>query len=231
MQLLIVRHAETVWNVQRRIQGWADSKLTAQGTHQAQALAERLRTYKLHAIYCSDAGRAQITAECIGLWHDHIEIMPLEELRETSWGEWEGMTADEISAKWPDEWQKFLQHGRDAHAEPGSAEGKANEADWDTIKAVPGGETMAEVSARISRGLKKVHERHKTDEERVLVVGHGGSLRFLFTDALHLRPMYARRFHLDNTSLSEIWYMRGQSPVLHLLNDISHIVGAPAAVK
>ncbi len=231
MQLLIVRHAETVWNVQRRIQGWADSKLTSHGTQQAQALAERLRTRKLHAIYCSDAGRAQITAECIGLWHDSIEIIPMEELRETSWGDWEGMTADEISAKWPEAWQKFLQHGRDAHAEPGSAEGKASEADWDTIKAVPGGETMAEVSARINQGLKKIRAQHKPDDERVLVVGHGGSLRFLFTDALQLRPLYARRFHLDNTSLSEIWYVHGQGPVLHLLNDISHLTNAPAVTK
>src|ERR1700722_88018 len=84
MQLLIARHAETHWNVEHRIQGWSDSKLTEAGTCQAKALAERLKNKRITAIYSSDSGRAITTAQCVALWHG-MDVAPMKELRETSW--------------------------------------------------------------------------------------------------------------------------------------------------
>jgi len=217
MQLLIARHAETTWNVERRIQGWTDSALTVHGTQQARALADRLRTTKLTAIYSSDSPRAIMTAECVGLWHE-LEVVSTPNLRESSWGEWEGLTADEISGRYPELWPKFVARGQDS---------SEDDADWESTTLVPGGESMKDASDRIALALQEIRARHVASAERILVVGHGGSLRFLITNVLGMRAGSARRFHLDNTSLSEIWFKRDHPPVLHLLNDISHLVAEP----
>jgi broad specificity phosphatase PhoE len=214
MQLLIARHAETLWNVEHRIQGWTDSKLTATGTLQARSLAERLRKKRLAAIYCSDLGRAITTSECIALWHGKDPI-PMQEFRETSWGDWEGMTADEIAVKYPDDWSKF--RSRDQTQAQESVE-------TDSVTHVPGGETIAQASERLNRGLDSVLAKHEDATDPVLIVGHGGSLRFLLTRALGIGPSYAKRFHIDNTSLSELHFSPTAVPVIHMLNDVSHLM-------
>jgi broad specificity phosphatase PhoE len=213
MQLLIARHAETAWNVEKRIQGWTNSNLTRTGTHQAQALAERMRTLKLTAIYSSDAQRALRTAECVALWHN-VDVTPIEDLRETGWGEWEGMTADEIAERFPDLWNRFVARGQDMGAD---------DSDWETTTLVPGGECVKDCSERIGAVLSEIRRVHTGDTERILLVGHGGSLRYFFTHALGVRPALARRFHLDNTSLSEVSFAHDHPPVIRLLNDVSHL--------
>jgi len=214
MQLLIARHAETMWNVEHRIQGWTDSKLTATGTLQARSLAERLRKKRLAAIYCSSSGRAITTAECIALWQGRDPI-PMDDFRETSWGQWEGMTADEIALKYPDDWAKFRTKDNPTEDE---------EVETDSITYVPGGETIAEASKRINKGLDAVIQKHMDSDDPILIVGHGGSLRFLFTRAIGIGPSYAKRFHIDNTSLSEIHFSPTAVPVIHTLNDVSHLM-------
>jgi broad specificity phosphatase PhoE len=218
MQLMIARHAETTWNVERRIQGWTDSALTVRGSQQARALADRLRTTRISAIYCSDLGRAKMTAECVGLWHD-LEVVTMMELRESSWGEWEGLTAEQIEERYPEIWPKFVARGQDS---------SEDHADWESNTLIPGGESMKDASDRIARGLSEIRARHENSADLVLVVGHGGSLRYMITNSLGVRPSLARRFHLDNGSLSEIWFKRDHVPVMHLLNDISHIVAMAA---
>jgi len=217
MQLLIARHAETTWNVERRIQGWTDSPLTTHGTQQARALADRLRVTKMAAVYSSDSQRAVRTAECVALWHD-MDVVQMMGLRESSWGDWEGMTADEISERYPDLWPKFIARGKDSGD---------TDADWETTTVVPNGESAKSSSDRIGQALEEIRARHGEGDERVLVVGHGGSLRYMFTHVLGIRPGLARRFHLDNTSLSEIWYTPHHPPVIHQLNDISHLAAEP----
>jgi broad specificity phosphatase PhoE len=219
MQLMIARHAETTWNVERRIQGWTDSPLTTHGTQQARALADRLRAGKIDAIYSSDSLRAIRTAECVGLWHD-LEVTPIVHLRESSWGDWEGMTADEISERYPELWPKFVKRGQDT---------SMDDADWESTTLVPGGESAQTASDRIGVALEQIKAKHAGSSDRVLVVGHGGSLRFIFTHALGIRPIYARRFHVDNTALSEIWYTAHHLPVIHLVNDISHLATEPSS--
>jgi alpha-ribazole phosphatase/probable phosphoglycerate mutase len=125
------------------------------------------------------------------------------------------LTADEISERSPDLWARFVKRGQD------SGEG---DADWESTTLVPGGESARCASDRIGLALEEIKARHYPGDDRVLVVGHGGSLRFVFTHVLGVRPSIARRFHLDNGSLSEIWYMPNHLPVIHLLNDISHLV-------
>jgi broad specificity phosphatase PhoE len=92
--LLLVRHGETDWNADGRLQGHTDRPLTEYGRRQARQLAEKLESEKLDAIYSSDLARARETAEIVG---DRLGL-PVEldaNLREKDWGNWEGLTAVE----------------------------------------------------------------------------------------------------------------------------------------
>ncbi|HEY3331170.1 MAG TPA: histidine phosphatase family protein [Capsulimonadaceae bacterium] len=214
MHLLIVRHGETVWNVERRIQGWGNSDLTDRGKRQARQLRDRLRSRSLAAVYSSDLSRAVDTAEIIAAPH-HLAVNQLRELRETSWGDWEGKTAFEINAAHPELWAKFRNRGREMSENDDSD-------DWDTTTVVPNGETLSAASARISYALNLLHNEHRGEDDLVLVVGHGGSLRFFVTLALGLPPRGVRRFHLDNASLTHIAFSASHSPVLRQMNDTGH---------
>jgi 2,3-bisphosphoglycerate-dependent phosphoglycerate mutase len=92
--LLLVRHGETDWNADGRLQGHTDRPLSDHGRRQARKLAEELSGEEIEAVYSSDLARARETAEIVG---DRLGL-PVEldpELREKDWGNWEGLTAVE----------------------------------------------------------------------------------------------------------------------------------------
>jgi broad specificity phosphatase PhoE len=95
--LLLVRHGETDWNAEGRLQGHTDRPLNAFGRRQAAELAERLRGERLDAIYASDLVRAQETAEIVGA-RLGLPVATDPDLREKNWGSWEGLTGDERAA-------------------------------------------------------------------------------------------------------------------------------------
>ncbi len=214
MHLLLVRHGETLWNIERRIQGWGDSALSETGRAQAGQLAVRLAHVPLTAVYASDLGRALDTASIVAAPHS-LSVQPLRDLRETSWGDWEGKTAHEIELEQPGLWAKFTARGRE-HNE------NEDEADWETSTVVPNGETLTQAAQRIASALKTIKHAHAADDETVLVVGHGGSLRFFVTQALGLPPRRIRRLHLDNASLTHILYLNGHPPIIKCVNDVGH---------
>jgi len=101
MELICVRHGRTAWNAGRRFQGQTDIPLDDEGLAQAQALAVHLRHERFDLALASDLVRARTTAETICASHDlEIELTP--ELREMHFGQWEGLTWDEIVARWPE---------------------------------------------------------------------------------------------------------------------------------
>jgi len=92
--LLLVRHGETDWNADGRLQGHTDRPLSDFGRRQAQRLADELDGERLEAIYSSDLSRARETAEVVGERLGlSVELDP--DLREKDWGNWEGLTAVE----------------------------------------------------------------------------------------------------------------------------------------
>jgi broad specificity phosphatase PhoE len=215
MHLLLLRHGETDWNVERRIQGWADSKLTELGQRQIELLSNRLRDLPLNSVYSSDARRARQTAEAI-IGGREINLTVVAELRETGWGDWEGHTAAEISAAEPELWERF---SRRSQTEPGT-----DQADWEATTLVPNGEPIAHASRRINGAVDRIVGHHSEDSGYIAVIGHGGSLRFVIANLLGLRPADARRFHLDNASVTH-FEITASRKVLKLLNDSSHWSG------
>jgi broad specificity phosphatase PhoE len=92
--LLLVRHGETDWNAEGRLQGHTDRPLNDYGRRQAQELAERLAGEGADAIYASDLKRATETAEIVGA-RLGLPVVIDADLREKNWGNWEGLTGDE----------------------------------------------------------------------------------------------------------------------------------------
>ena len=163
---LIVRHGETRWNAENRVQGHTDVGLSARGVQQAEALRDRLTTWDIHAAYSSDLLRAMDTARTILQGRD-ATISPSPEIREFAFGRWEGLTGAQIKETDPvmfDDWRLRSE-----------------------TFAPPGGESVLDLADRVRRFLARVKGAHG-DGEAVLVAGHGGCLTILITCLLDLRP-------------------------------------------
>ena len=99
-RFVVVRHGQTQWNVEARVQGHGDSPLTAQGLAQADAIGERLARERFDVLVASDLGRAMGTAERIAR-RCNLAVVPDPRLRERDFGAGEGLTYEEIDARWP----------------------------------------------------------------------------------------------------------------------------------
>ncbi len=201
---LIVRHGETEWNVGGRIQGHTDIPLSKTGERQSQVLARRLSRFPIDAAYSSDLQR------CVGTAKEILKDRPAPlhatpQLRECNKGAFEGLTVEETKRRYPEHYAASLVKDLDF--------------------APPGGESARQTSARISQFLACVSRRHADDN--LLIVGHGGTLRAVFTTLLEL-PLEANwRFFLSNCGLS-IVDIYPDNAVLRLYNDTSHLGGLPS---
>ncbi|MDX9918276.1 MAG: histidine phosphatase family protein, partial [Gudongella sp.] len=153
MKLYLTRHGETVWNVEKRLQGWMDSPLTENGIKGAEKLRDRLKNEGIDYIYTSDLKRAVSTAEIIRD-DSKIEIELLEDLREIKFGDWEGELLQDIKSKYPHEYNIYL----------------SNPKEYNLIS----GENIEELFERAYKALDFiVSSGHK----RVLIVSHGVTIR------------------------------------------------------
>ena len=206
--LLLVRHGETDWNAQERIQGHTPTSLNANGRAQAELLTKRLASVPLTAIYSSDLPRARETAEAVAATHNlsvHID----EGLRERSFGQWEGLTAEDLHRDWADAWARWKTEG-------------------DTELAPPGGEAWAQVQTRFLPVITRILNAHPAPEDTVLIAGHGGSLRLAVLFALDAPLVTLRRLRLDNTSLTRIEFPPApRPPRLVTFNDTAHLDTLP----
>lgn len=151
--VLIIRHGESEWNLERRWQGWLDAPLTELGVRQAEERAAALARARFEPamVYCSDLGRAHRTAEIIAAALDR-GCRTDAGFRERSGGEWEGSTGAEIDRRWPGMREAW-----------GRGE----------ITAPPGGEDDTDVLVRFDAALSNA----VTDGVPLLVVTHHGVLR------------------------------------------------------
>ncbi len=201
-QWLLVRHGETEWNAEGRMQGHTPTGLSDIGVRQAGLLAERLSNTDLSAIYSSDMTRARVTAETIVAGR-HIEIHATSDLRERGYGRWEGMTRQEIRDEYPQEYAQW-RLGTEQFSPPD-------------------GESLIDVLARQSRLTEMLREAYP-DDQTIALVGHGGAFITLVVSMLGLPLSMRPRFHLSNASIS-VLRVSADSVVLERWNDISHWEG------
>ena len=111
--ILLARHGETDWNVERRVQGHSDTPLNDTGRAQARALAEELAGEPIDAVYSSDLVRAHETARIVAAQRG-LEVTAIRDLRERNFGTWEGLTDEEIYVRHPQARDRSWQEWGDA---------------------------------------------------------------------------------------------------------------------
>ena len=198
-ELLLIRHGETLWNQQGRMQGQHDSPLTPLGMHQARQLARRLQKVSFSSLYASDLGRAHQTARCIADATGH-EIVADTGLRERSFGIFEGLTNSEIKTQHPELHDLFARRLPDF--------------------VMPGGESAAQFMDRCVGALERIAARH--EGETVVVVSHGLVLDSVYRRAVGMPIETPRGFPLLNCSLNTFRY-EGNAWHAVAVCDVSHL--------
>lgn len=198
-QFIVIRHGETVWNTESRLQGHRDSPLTSLGLRQAEAIGERLAGERFDALYSSDIVRAMLTAEAIARTTGHT-IKPDARLRERNYGIFEGLTTAEIAERFPDDYRRFL----------------ARESDY----AIPEGESLAQKYGRVTACLDDLAVR--MPGRRVVVVTHGGVLSDLLRRSMEIPVDRRLHFKLYNASLNTFFINDGQW-ILGTWGEIAHL--------
>ena len=173
-EVWLVRHGETEWSRDHKHTSVTDLPLTEAGTEVARGLADRLAAHEFGAVITSPRARARTTAELAGFPDAEVD----EDLVEWAYGDYEGITTEEIRRTVPG-WTVWT-HG------------------------APGGETAGQVTARLDRVVERVR-RADTD---TLVFGHGHALRALAARWIGLPVTDGRLFRLDTATISVLGYER-----------------------
>jgi broad specificity phosphatase PhoE len=179
--LVLVRHGETEWNRIDRWQGFTGPPLNELGRRQAERLA--LSLHAVDAIYSSDTTRVRETASIIA---SHLRLPVIEDarLREVNFGEWEGLTREEINERYPDAFDRWETR---EHPEP-----------------PPGGEADTAMATRVLEVVREIAAKHAG--QRVLVVTSGGPIRSVQAHVDGVEQATARRHftRVDNCAVVEM---------------------------
>lgn len=200
--VIVVRHGETEWNRERRMQGQRDSSLSPLGREQARRLGERLKATPFQALYVSDLQRALDTAREVV---DRAPVEPVVDplLRERAFGIFEGLTAEDMKTRYPDEYARF----------------KTRDPDY----AVPEGESARVFHQRVVTWYEAMVQRHPG--ETVVTVTHGQVLASLFRHAQGIALDAPRSFELYNAGLNTFvrdaagWRATALNDIRHLGDD------------
>ena len=203
MQLFLIRHGETDWNTERRIQGNTDTPLNAKGLVQAERLATRLAAdAKIDTLYTSPLARARVTANIIAQ-KSGITATQDDRLKEKSLGDMEGLTIAEFEQQYPDLHRGWL-----------------NSADHFPL---PNEETPTQLRERIETFLADLRVRHQNGT-RIGVVSHGGTISMFVSMLVGLETNKRSPFWFDNASITVV-DLSGSRPRIRLLNDTCHLNG------
>ncbi len=185
-KIVLVRHGETFWNLEARIQGHLDSPLTKTGKAQAEALAKHFKSKNFAALYSSDLGRAYETARCISK-QNGLSISVKTCLRERNLGILQGHLKAKLETQFPKEAPYY----------------RNNDPDY----LIPKGETLRQLSQRSIKCLETIAKKH--DGQRILIVTHNGVLVSLLKHTLCI-PLEAPRYFVSlNTGISVFSYQNG----------------------
>jgi probable phosphoglycerate mutase len=201
-EFIVIRHGETAWNAQSRIQGHLDSPLNEEGLAQALMVGERLGHEQFSELYSSDLGRALQTVQPIADRTGH-EVVREARLRERHLGVFQGLTGMQCERDYPQEYARFKRR--------------------DPEHAVPGGESVRQLFERVSSLFADLARRHP--DQRIVAVTHGGVLDALHRFAGNVPLDRPRDFPIYNASLNfilcedERWSIQRWGDISHLTRD------------
>jgi len=205
-EIWLIRHGETAWNRERRLQGWKDIPLNDEGTDQAAKLARRLtrdaQSGPFEAIYSSDLQRAHDTAQAAADLLQ-VRVRPEPGLRERCYGVLEGLAMNELAVHQPE----------------AAAAWHSREPD----RQLEGGESLRQFRDRVVTTMEDVVARHP--DARVLLFAHGGVLDIAWRHAQGIPLTHPRDAVLLNTAVNRLSFKDGHWSVMGW-GDISHIKAA-----
>ena len=197
MQLILIRHGETLWNKERRIQGTSDIELSDVGIEQAKHLSLSLKDHPIEAIHASPLKRALKTAEIINEYHRR-EIQTHPDLMEMDQGDFEGFSFKELMACEKDFLNKWI-------ADPASVR-------------MPNGESLKQLQDRAWRTLESIINR----QENALVVAHNFTIAAILCRIRNISLSEFRSTCVDNASKTIVNFQNGEAEIV-ALNDRSHL--------
>ena len=201
-RLCIVRHGETAWNAEHRVQGQLDVPLNAIGQAQALAVSKVLARETFDAIYSSDLSRAQQTAEPIAGYFS-MKLILEKDLRERHYGIFERLTYAEVKRRFPEDYARF----------------EARDPEF----AFRTGERLKDFYARSVAVLQRIAEEHRG--RSILVFTHGGVLDMLYRHVTGLGIRAPRDFGIPNAGLNRL-ELRAEGWVIRAWADTAHLEGA-----
>ena len=180
-RIVAIRHGETTWNVDTRIQGQLDIPLNETGRRQAARMAAALADEPITAVYASDLTRAWETASYLGRARG-IAVRAEAGLRERGFGDFEGRTFKEIETELPDQSRRW--RTRDPHFAPA------------------GGESLVALRGRVVEAAERLAALHPG--EQIALVGHGGVMDVLYRAATRLDIQAPRTWTLGNAAINRL---------------------------
>ena len=203
-RLIVIRHGETLWNRDTRIQGHTDIPLSPLGLAQAERLAQALSDEPLAAVYASDLQRARQTADAVAAAHG-LAVQADRDLRERAFGRFEGLTWAEIDQGYPED----------------AARWRRREPDF----PVGGGESLVDFSARCLAAARRAAAEHRG--RSIALVAHGGVLDCLYRAATRVALDAPRSWQLGNATINRL-LATPEGFTLIGWNDDHHLAGLSA---
>ena len=203
--MILIRHGETDYTLQKRYCGFSDPPLNNRGREQAKALADRFKTDRIDVVYSSDLERALRTAEKVFAGKS---VRRSANFREVNFGIFEGMKYEEIVEKHPRLYDRWLEN---------PAECK-----------IPGGETLRVLEERVNAGLLSILSKHKG--KIVVLVTHCGPIRVVLSGIMGLDPSKFWGIAQGTAAVNIIDFVEGASPAVVKTNDTSHLFSGERAI-
>lgn len=200
-EITIVRHGETEWNSQKRIQGQNNSNLTENGIIQAHRVAEALSKRDFDMLISSDLGRAIETAEIINQ-ELNLPYFTNANLRERSLGIIEGKTYNEAKQLYPADFEKFLNR--------------------DPNYSFPNGESLQQLYTRVVTTINNIEQKY--NGQKILIVSHGLVLEMMMYKTFNIPLTNQRSFSINNSSISSFyinndnWFLKEWGVIEHLVS-------------
>ena len=203
-RLCLIRHGETTWNAERRLQGHTDIPLNANGEMQAHQMAQSLKDAKLNfdALYTSDLKRALDTANAIVQLFG-VKAQVESALRERHFGALQGLSIGEAPLLRPAIWQAHIARDLDHELE--------------------GGESIRQFALRVQKSLDEIQGLHAG--KTILVVSHGGTLDMMYRIASNQALSTERVVSVPNASLNWITHQQGAGWAVEQWADTRHLEG------
>ena len=199
VKLILVRHALTIDNQKSRLSGHIDSSISEEGKEQIDKLTNYLKDFDIDKIYTTTSSRTKSTVKKLSELKS-IEIIERESLKEISFGNFEGLTFDEIKNKYPEEFQDMIQKGYEYK--------------------YPNGESLIDSYNRVCIELDNIISNN--DDRTILICSHGGTIRNIITYLISNSYKYHWNFKIDNGSVTILEVQDGFT-VITAMNNTSFI--------